>query len=453
MYSLIFLVPLIPLAYAFRHSPGWLFLCIYLPALLLIPDAFRTVTAGIPKVNINQAVIMTILPFVLIRYGRNWRFSVTDALVFALMALMSVSEFQAAGYKEAQNLTFAMLSSALAPYLVARLVIPAEDLDVATARRFVILLFAVAIISLFEFKFGWNPFLVLIGKLFPGQGTGWVTTFRHGFARIAGPYAHAILAGIMMAVAYRLQRWLQWGGHWETHFARLPNLPWKKASVITFALFMGALMTIARGPWLGGIAGAIPLLIARSKNRRRMMMITGVLLLVVVPVAYFGFMSYLDVKPGMAITSSQESAMYRKVLIEKYVVIALDHAALGWGRNTWPKVPGMASIDNYFLLLALMHGVIASAILIMLFLWQGARLAALGMREPAGTNSLALTHLGILIAIFMSIVTVYLGEQAIPVFFIILGWSEAVVNRGVRTAHPADSPVAQTPTHAFRVML
>jgi hypothetical protein len=113
----------------------------------------------------------------------------------------------------------------------------------------------------------------------------------------------------------------------------------------------------------------------------------------------------------------------------------------------------MASIDNYFLLLALMHGVIASAILIMLFLWQGARLAALGMREPAGTNSLALTHLGILIAIFMSIVTVYLGEQAIPVFFIILGWSEAVVNRGVRTAHPADSPVAQTPTHAFRVML
>ena len=48
------------------------------------------------------------------------------------------------------------LFSVVAPYMVARLVIPAEGLHVAVARRFVILVFAVALIGLFEFRFGYN---------------------------------------------------------------------------------------------------------------------------------------------------------------------------------------------------------------------------------------------------------------------------------------------------------
>jgi hypothetical protein len=155
-------------------------------------------------------------------------------------------------------------------------------------------------------------------------------------------------------------------------------------------------------------------------------------------------MSYLDVQPGMARTMSQESALYRKVLIERYVDIAIDHAALGWGRNTWPKLPGMASIDNYFLLLSLMHGLVATGLLLFVFAWQGTRVFRRGLAEPHDSNSLALTFAGIFLAVFVTLGTVYLGEQVMPALFFLLGWSEAYLQRrampAVAVAQPTMGP-------------
>jgi hypothetical protein len=126
----------------------------------------------------------------------------------------------------------------------------------------------------------------------------------------------------------------------------------------------------------------------------------------------------------MAITASQESALYRKVLMEKYLDIALEHAWLGWGRNTWPKVDGMESIDNYYLLLSLMHGLPASALLLGLMLWMAVRLLRHGLTEPSGHNSLSFCFLGMIISVIVSLATVYLGENVLPALFFVLGWAE-----------------------------
>jgi hypothetical protein len=447
MQSIIFLLPLIPLLLASRHSPGWLFVCIYLPILMLVPDTFHTVTSGIPKISANQAVIMVILPIALYRHFPQWKIKLTDLLVLGMLVVMAFSEYQAMGYKEAQNLTFNFLAAAVAPYLVARLVIPAENLHVPTARMFVILLFGIVLVSVFEFRFGWNPFIGLIGKLFPGQG-GWNTTFRFGFARIAGPFSNALLAGIIIVMAYRLHRWLEWNGQWESEFK---NLAWNKPRVISIVLILGSIMTIARGPQLGGIIGAVAVFVGRAKNRKRTITIIIILALVAGPVAYTAFMSYLDIRPGSAMTMSQESALYRKVLIERYMDIALDHAWLGWGRNTWPKVPGMASIDNYFLLLSLMHGVTTTFLLLAIFGWLTVRLFAFGLRTPAGENSIAFTFCGILIAVFVSLVTVYLGEQVMPALFMIFGWAEAVLQQNLTLPQQSNVPSTRPQGH-FRVI-
>jgi len=425
MVYIVYLAAAAAMAIALRASPGRALVSVYLPALLLIPNGFRAITPGIPDPNFNQAAILPILLFALMRHAHRWRLSATDAMVFAMAGLVAVSEYRAAGYDEAQNLIFDMLASVIAPYLAARLCASSEDLHVDLAKRMVALLAAAAAIGLFEFRFGWNPFLVLIGTFFPGQATGWVTTFRHGFARVAGPFAHAILAGIAMAIGYRFARWLQWNGHWRERAPGLAWLPWSRAQIAVGTLFAGALMTIARGPWLGALAGALPSIIGGSRNRRRALTLVLAVLLVGGPLGWAAFDAYLSVEPGAEITASQESAMYRKVLFEKYVDIALDHALLGWGRVTWPKVPGMESIDNYFLLLALMHGVLVLALLVSLFVWQGLRLFARGMADPGGKSSLGFTFAGVLIVVFVSLVTVYLGEQVLPLFFLVLGWSEA----------------------------
>ena len=428
MHLIIWFGVLAGLVAVVRHAPGKALVWLYVPILLVVPDTFHAITPGLPDPSTNVAVMIPIFFATLVAYGRYWRPSVADLLVVAIASLMTYSEYEAAGYSEAQNLLSGTLFQIVAPYLVARLAIEREGLHVELAKRIVIIMFGIALIGLFEFKFGWNPFLVLPQPIFRGQGMGWVTTFRYGFARVAGPYAHCILAGMMMIMAYRLNRWLEWGGHWEQRFEAFPWLPFSKGRLITLGLLIGSITTIARGPWLGGLAGALFVNAGRHPKRKlAFMLVLGGIALVALP-GYLGFQAYLDVQPGAEMTLSQETAMYRKVLFEKYYAIALEHAWLGWGRNTWPKVAGMGSIDNYYLLLSLMHGVLTMALLVALMAWMSVRLFRKGMSEPPEVNSLAFTFLGIIIAIFISLVTVYLGENVVPAFFLMLGWAEAYIH-------------------------
>ncbi len=454
MHLILWLGVLAGLVAVSRMTPGRALIWLYVPVLLVVPDTFHAITPGLPDPSANVAVMIPLFFATLIAYGRFWRPSVADVLVIAMACAMAWSEFLAAGYSEAQNLLSGTLFQIIAPYLVARLAIDREGLHVDLAKRIVIVMFAIALIGLFEFRFGWNPFLTLPERtLFPGQGLGWVTTFRHGFARVAGPYAHCILAGMMMILAYRLNRWLEWGGHWEPTFRRFPNLPLSKGRLITIALLIGSITTIARGPWLGGLLGAILVNAGRHPNRKKAFALgLGTLVLLSVP-GYLAFQAYLDVAPGMEMTMSQETAMYRKVLFEKYYAIALDQAWFGWGRNTWPKLPGMASIDNYYLLLSLMHGVLTTALLAALIAWMSLRLFRKGMSEPAEASSLAFTFLGIIIAFAVSMVTVYLGENVVPAFFLLLGWAEGYVQgkgfQGIRGATDTP-PAAPAPPFRFR---
>lgn len=432
-----------------RMTPGRATVAVYLPVLLLLPDCYHAFTPGLPDPSFNQAAILPIFAVAVLRYLPQWRPSVSDLLAIAFAASVAWSEYINAGYQEAQNLIFAMLTGALAPYLLARLCIARERLHVATARVFAGILFGLAVFGLFEAKFGFNPFLAILGPFFPGQG-GWVTTFRHGLARVAGPYSHAILAGIMMVMAYRLQRWLEWGGHWEPRFTRI-TLPWRKDRTMSLWLFIGSLMTVARGPWIGGLLGGAFAWVGRSRNKRlALMSMLGAALAVGIP-AMLMFASYLDVKPGMPMTTSQESAVYRKVLMEKYMDIAMEHAWLGWGRNTWPKVGGMESIDNYYLLLSLMHGLLATLLLVGLIFWLVGRLLRQGLREPVGHNSLSFCFLGILVSVLISLATVYLGENVLPAFFFIAGWAEGFLQDPASDPALADGTAVPAPVRpAFR---
>lgn len=424
MSLILWLFVLVGLYGAIKFTPGQAFVRVYIPVLLFFPDTFHAMTPGLPDPSANMATLMPIFLVTLIKYGRTWRPTIADLMVIAIGTTMTVSEYLAAGYSEAQNLLAVTLLQIVGPYLVARMCIANEQLNIELAKQFCWISFIVAIIGLFQFKFGWNPFLTLPEKLFPGQG-GWVTTFRHGFARVAGPYAHCILAGMIMIMAYRLARWLEWNKFWEPKFAAMPDHPWSKARIITVGILIGSITTIARGPWLGGIIAAILVNAGRHAKRKTLFMVAAASLILIGIPGYIGFNAYMDVKPGMKMTMSQETAIYRKELFEKYIDIALDHAMLGWGRNTYPTIAGMESIDNYYLLLSLMHGVLTTGLLLALMLWLCITLFRAGMREPAESNSLAFTFIGIIIAMFVSLVTVYLGEAVMPAFFLIMGWAES----------------------------
>ncbi|MCB5197188.1 O-antigen ligase family protein [Deefgea salmonis] len=428
MQYVVYIALLVTAISVWQHSAKYALIRAYLPILLLLPDCYRAMTPGLPDPSFNQAAILPIFVAVIVSQYKYWRPSITDGLVFGFAFFVAYSEYSNAGYAEAQNLMFAMLTSVLAPYFAARMCLENQDDDIATARVFVISCVIVSAVSIYQFRFGLNPWSLLFGPFFPGQGTGWVTTFRYGVARIAGPYSHAILAGIMLAMAWRLARWLEWGKFWEAQMRHI-RLPGKKSNWVNGLLLLGIVMTIARGPWLGGAAGGILMWVSRGKERGKRLKLVLCVFVVGGLIGQAVLDSYLDIKPGTVMTMSQESAMYRKELMEKYEAIALDHAAIGWGRNTWPKVGGMESIDNYYLLLALMHGIIALIFLILLMVWMVVRLVIRGLHDPAAPNSLPFTFAGIIVMVFISLGTVYLGEQPMPALFFIIGWAEALLKR------------------------
>ncbi len=426
MEAIVAIPALLALIVALRQGPARAFLAVYLPVLLILPDYYRWVLPGLPDPTFNQAAILPIAGVALFRCFGRWRWSLTDLLVLGFATVIGLSEYSNAGYSEAQNLMFDMAASVVLPYFCAKLLVEPFGQRIAFARQIVWLLFLICLISVYEFKFGKTPFRILLDGFFPWQGTGWVTTFRYGLARIAGPYGHAILAGAILVVGYRLQRWLEWIGGWEPRFSWIERIG--KARLITLGLVAGIGMTLVRGPWIGGIAGGLLTSIGLASNRRAAAgAMLATVLVIGVPVGIAAY-SWASVGRANAKSDSQETAAYRKELIDKYLDIAVRHAGLGWGRNTWPRVEGMPSIDNYYLLLALMHGLIAVGFLVSIFVWMMSRLYRHGMSVPAHLlprgGSLAFTFLGIFASVAITIGTVFMGTQLLPLFALLTGWAE-----------------------------
>ena len=445
------LIPLIVAGIvAFGRSPERAFLNVYLPVLLFLPDYYRWSAPGLPDPSFSQSAILPVAFAAILRYGSRWRFTFTDFLVFGFAFSIGYSELVNAGYSEAQNLMFDVLAWIVLPYAATKLLVEPLGLSTEFGRRIVQCLFLLSIISVFEFRFGMTPFRIVLDRFFPGQGLGWVTTFRWGFARVAGPYGHAILAGIIFLAAYRVHRWLEWSNSWEPTFKWLPGV--SKSRVITATLIAGVIMTMVRGPWIGGFLGAGIAMIGRAKNRRKAAMIAAIAICAIGIPAGAVLFSYASVGRANATTVAQESAAYRKELIDKYVDIAMERSLLGWGRNTWPKVDGMPSIDNYYLLLALMHGVTAVVFMLAIFLYMMGRLGARGLRgDPAAGprgSSLEFTLLSVYALIAFSIATVYMGGQVMPLFAIVTGWSEGLLLSAPKTT--TERATASSPVPTFR---
>jgi hypothetical protein len=451
--SIIIILPGLVAAYiAFKRSPARAFLDVYLPSLFLMPDYYRWVVPGLPDPGFSQAAVVSVtVAFFWNSKGRLWHWSLTDALVLGFAAAIAFSEYSNAGYKEAQNLMFDMLTAVVLPYILVKgLARQIDGFGVALAQRIALLLFIVSVISLYEFRMGTSLIGNFFVPFFPGQPLGWVTTFRWGFARIAGPYSHAILAGLIMAVGFRLQRWLEWNQTWESKFSIWPSHPLSKARILSLGILCGSIMTMCRGPWIGALLAAGVVTIGRRSNRRNAVILAAVAAIVIgIPLAIETW-SYASVGRAQAVSDAQETVAYRKELLDHYIDVALDKAWIGWGRNTWPQHPGMPSIDNFYLLLSLMHGLPALFFLWGIFILMQARLFWRGMQEKPGGlpgSSLNFTLMSIYVAYGFTLFTVYMGKQTVPLFFLITGWADAHL-AGASTDGEAVSPDSTSPARS-----
>ncbi|HEY3839618.1 MAG TPA: O-antigen ligase family protein [Bryobacteraceae bacterium] len=439
-----------------RKSYREAFVDVYVAVLLTLPGWCRWPIAGLPDPTFAEAALLPVAAVFVFRGFKGYRFSFMDILVAALLTVIGTSEYQNAGFNDAQNLIFDMLASGLLPYLLAKSIIFPSGLQDRFLRNFINSLSLVIITCLWEARMGVNLYSKFFVPLFNGQGEGWVITFRYGLARVAGPFGHAILAGLVFMFGFRLQTWLAATTKWDRRVLGKELQAGTKAKLLTWWTLLGLALTWVRGPQIGTfIAWVFSLMGRGAQPRKRARIMFATILLVGIPIVIQAY-NYAAVGRAAAKSDSQETAAYRKELIDKYIDIAVQHVWLGWGRNGWPKVPGMPSIDNYYLLLLLMHGLPAVILLALILIVTSVRLYRNGMKfapvSPPGA-SLSFNLFGLFVGFAFSIFTVFMGDSIIPLFFMMVGFSEGFLQAGgdaLMTQARTVIQAAKEPQLAFR---
>jgi hypothetical protein len=454
----VFLAPFVAAFYAQRHGLQKVFLMVWLPIFLYIPFVF---TAHIPMVPIrtfSQAAIVPILLLLLLEKGHQIRLGRLEILLVVYVVLRVGADFTSRGYKDAQNYAFYMLSCLVGPYLMGKYIINSRSMDIRTAKMFVLIMLSFFPMFLYEAKFWISPIFKIMSPLFPDAFSG--LSIRYGMARTAGSFEHPILACIIVVAVYRLHRWLTWIGEWkDTQTGWLGRIQgWLKPLPFTFdvqisiILIAMAVMTISRGPWIGGLAAAVLVAAGNMKNRKQALMIVCMVFVLGGVGGKLALEAYITPAEGQVIAAEAQTMLYRKVMVERYTEFLMDRMWTGWGLTTVPTINGMESIDNAFFLMALQHGILAPIIFVMIFLYAIVSQVVLGLRYPPGQAPLGFTFAGIYVMCFFAFASVYMGAQTEPLLFLLLGWGEGMKSRKPEPGQVGEAPIA-APVRGFRRVL
>jgi hypothetical protein len=250
----------------------------------------------------------------------------------------------------------------------------------------------------------------------------------------------------MMALGFRVARWLEWSGEWN---GPIPFLPISKIRFCEICIVAGSIMSVSVGPWLAAACGAVTVSVCRARNRKRAVVSLILLVALLGEPIYGSFKKFVSVNPDVAQAAGerlQEDAAYRNKLIPLYTPVVEERPAWGWGRNAVPVLEGMASIDNAYLAVALTYGLYAMGMLVALFIWPPIRLAIfsfpLNRNDPRALAAFSMIGIYVLNAVVDC--TGSGGGPPWRFLFIIAGWSTAllvqptprVVEQGVKSWPP-----------------
>lgn len=382
-----------------------------------------------------QAAILPIL-YVLIRdYKNQFKFGRMEILLTIYVIIRVINDFLGRGYSDAQNYLFYMLSTLIGPYMIGKYLINSRRMDIATAKILVLFFMFMFPMFLYEAKFWVSPIYKIFSGFFPNAFSN--ISIRWGMARTAATFEHPILACIMVIAIYRIHRWLCWIGEWDKpqtgiwntldKITRFVPIPFKYR--ISIALILMALMTISRGPWIGGLAGAALTAAGNFKNRKLWLALILGGFVVGGGLGKMALEAYTTVGEGEVLSGEAQTMLYRAVMLEKYNGFLEEKYYTGWGLTTVPKVRGMESVDNAFFLMALQHGVFAPACFVTIFLYAMISQIKFGLKTPVGQIPIGFTFSGVYLVCFISFSTVYMGAQTEPMLFLLLGWGESIKNR------------------------
>lgn len=430
--SVFLLVPgLISLFLVLRRRIDTAFLSVYLPCLLLLPEEYSLRIPHLPPFSAAEFALIPLGIVGLSRLIRSGSFAVMDILVVLFAASVGLSEIL---HEPVLNDGILAAASAFVsmvlPYMVGRRLIE-PGLRLATVRRFVILVLLNAPIGLFEWRMGQSPY-AMFGEKFLGASFqyGEGVQLRSGHGRMGGAFLDAEIGGIAFAMTFCLNGWLV--------YLRRVRVPIDLGKTLTklekyhvpgLILLLCLWLTQSRGPQIALAAGYLILQIPRFRNTKLMTLVIAVLLVGGYSATSAYFRSYTDVAGRFAVKDEQQaSAVYREQMNRVYAPIAEAGGWTGWSVRGMPHVQGKRSIDNHYLLVHLAWGRLGY-ILILLIVWESIRVALVrGWQFKAlEDRAFAFSMLAALAVLWITLLTVFLGEQLPQISFLLIGWIQSMI--------------------------
>jgi len=450
--SAIFLLPgLLSLYLVIRGRIETAFLSVYLPALLLLPEGYALRFPHLPAISAAESALIPIGAVALYRLLRSGLPSLMDILVGLFIVSITASEVlrERVVNDGIFNALIAFISIFLA-YAAGRTLVE-PGLRLVTVRRFVILILLLGPLGLYEWRFGQSLFGVVGQRLFNLDSVRPFVQMRSGRGRMEVSFNDAELAGIVFGMTAALNVWLVYLRKWRSAANLGKWLTWlEKYHIPGLLLLLYVYLTQSRGPLLALGVGYLVLQIPKFKNKRAATFAVAILIVLAGVAAYGYFSHYTDISdPGAVANEQQSSALYRRQMNELYKPIVEQGGFLGWGVLSRPVLPGMFSIDNEFLLVHLAYGN-SGYILFMLIAAESFR--GLVVRswklETPEDQAFAIVLLAAMTMFWISITTVWMGEQLPQIAFLLIGWSQSILP--VSTGPAAATEIAAPSRFAFR---
>jgi hypothetical protein len=423
MLGLVFILLFFSIYYVKRHSIADAAVNLYLPFFLLFPDFYALRIPHLPDLDFPTAALMPIVAAIVIRRWKQWKFQRTDLWLAIFFGGAYYSETSHSGAANAGLLLFRGLAEGVMPYILGKMVIESDGIRERFARRYVHIVFFIAVLSIWEFRMGRDLFTWAGGTLF--GVAAWLSQPRAGFIRIAGPFTGAIMAGSMFSIALLFSLWL---GVLDKSRGNEPRIFGIRRSVILSMGAAGGLyMTLSRGPEIGTIFGYLLARIGNAKNMRRTAIITALVIVVAGSIGYFKAKAYTEGDIFSAKTQEQENAIYRRILLESYKPVIEQGGLFGYGVVEKPVVAGQTSIDNAYLYFEITQGKLGLWVF-MLIGFEAVLACYQATRRSVLRSDIffCLSLGGGIAGLMLSLTSVYLGGPMYPLFFLLLGWSQSL---------------------------
>lgn len=408
------------------------FLSVYLPSLLLLPEEYSFRIPHLPPFSAAEFVLMPVGMAALLRFIKSRSFRIMDALVVLFSLSLSISEI--AHEPIITDGIFAAVSSfvyfVLAYATGRRLIEP--DLRLTVARRIVILFLLTGPISMYQWM-NRNIYGIIGNRILKLPMNEFVD-MRSGHGKAGGAFMASEIDGIALGITFSLNAWLVFLNKKKLGVNLGKTLSMlEKYQVPAFLLVFYLFLTQERGPLIALAAAILILQIPRFKGTKLATALVAVLLVGGALGAKQYFTKYTDIKDYEydSVSEQARSALYRRKMNELYQSVAEMGGWTGWGGNGVPEVEGVGkSIDNEFLRVHLVQGRLGY-ILFILICAESVRtaIARLWSFQTLEDRAFAASLLAALACLWITLYTVYMGEQLPQFAFLLIGWGQSIVPR------------------------